>query len=150
MASAATMLAKGWRFALDDSGYNGLFDPCSNFLPVATVIATAKATATALYLQEAGDTSLISVNDIHQGQIGDCFLLASIGEIALWHPNFITSMIQPNANGTETVTLYLSASGTLPTYGTTSFKATTVTIDNTFPSNAVNNGASQGVVNGQK
>ena len=34
---------------------------------------------TALYLQEPGDTSLISVHDINQGQIGDCYLLSSIG-----------------------------------------------------------------------
>src|SRR6185312_17558519 len=47
-------------------------------------------------------------------------------------------------------TLHLAASGLLPTYGTTSFRTTTVTIDNTFPSNSVNNGASQDVVNGQK
>ena len=103
-----------------------------------------------LYLQEAGDASPISVNDINQGQIGDCFLLSSIGEIALFHPSAITNMIQANANGTETVTLYLAANGSLPTYGTTAFKATTVTVNNTFPSNAVNNGATQDVLNGQK
>jgi Ca2+-binding RTX toxin-like protein len=109
-----------------------------------------KATSTALYLQEAGDTSLISVNDIHQGQIGDCFLLASIGEIALWHPSAIMNMIHANADGTETVTLHLAASGQLPTYGTTQFRSTAVTITNAFPSNGVNNGATQDVVNGVK
>jgi Ca2+-binding RTX toxin-like protein len=112
--------------------------------------STPGTSATALYLQETGDTSVISVNDINQGQLGDCFLLSSIGEIALWHPGAIMNMINSNADGTETVTLYLAASGQLPTYGTTSFKSTTVTIDNTFPSNAVNNGATQDVVNGVK
>ncbi len=109
-----------------------------------------QASSTALYLQEAGDTSLISVRDINQGQIGDCFLLSSIGEIALWHPSAIMNMIHANADGTETVTLHLAASGQLPTYGTTQFKSTTVTINNTFPGNAVNNGATQDVVNGVK
>lgn len=122
--------------------------------PTSAVTTTsptaAMATSTALYLQEVGDTSLISVNDIHQGQIGDCFLLASIGEIALWHPSAIMNMIHANADGTETVTLHLAASGQLPTYGTTQFRATTVTVTNVFPSYAVNNGATQDVVNGAK
>src|SRR5262249_39635206 len=72
------------------------------------------------------------------------------GELALWHSSAIANMIHVNADGTETVTLYVAASGQLPTYGTTSFEPTSVTIDNTFPSNAVNNGASQGVVGSQK
>ena len=124
-------------------------------MPSASAAAAPPGTpgtgATALYLQEAGETSLISIYDINQGQIGDCFLLSSIGEIALWHPDAITNMITANANGTETVTLHLAASGQLPTYGTTSFKTTTVTVNNnTFLSDGVNSGATQDVVNGVK
>ena len=117
---------------------------------VATVTSTTAALTQVLYLTEPGDASAISVNDINQGQIGDCFLLSSIGELALFHPTAITNMIQANADGTETVTLYTAADGSLPTYGTTAFKATSVTVTNTFPSNAVNNGATQDVVGGQK
>ena len=104
-----------------------------------------------MYLTEPGDASAISVNDINQGQIGDCFLLSSIGELALFHPAAITNMITANANGTETVTLYDAANGSLPTYGTTSFKATSVTVTNSaFLSDGVNNGATQDVVGTQK
>jgi len=115
-----------------------------------TIVHATVSLTQVLYLQETGDPALISVSDINQGQIGDGFLLAAIGEIALFHPSAIMSMIYANADNTETVTLHLAASGQLPTYGTTSFRPTTVTIDNTFPSNSVNNGASQDVLNGQK
>ncbi len=115
-----------------------------------TVVQTATTPTSTLYLQEAGTASLISVSDINQGQIGDCFLLSSIGEIVLWHSSAIMNMITVNPDGTETVTLHLAASGQLPTFGTTSFKTTTVTVTNVFPSYAVNNGATQDVYNGQK
>ncbi len=115
----------------------------------STVLATTTLTQV-LYLQEASTASLISVSDINRGQIGDCFLLSSIGELALWHPGAITGMICTNSNGTETVTLNLAATGQLPSYFTTTFETTSVTINDTFPSNAVNNGATQDVLNGQK
>jgi hypothetical protein len=103
-----------------------------------------------LYLTEAGETGAINVADINQGQLGDCYLLSSIGEIALQKPTFISNMIHANANGTETVTLYEASNGRLPTFGTTAFKAISETVTNVFPSNAVNNGATQDVLHGQK
>jgi hypothetical protein len=114
-----------------------------------TVGATSTQ-AMALYLTESGTSSAISVSDINQGQIGDCFLLSSIGEIALDKPADITNMIKINANGTETVTLYEAANGSLPTYGTSAYKPVQITVTNVFPTNAANNGASQDVVNGTK
>ena len=112
---------------------------------VVPVAATSATLTDVLYLQEAGTTAPISVYDINQGQIGDCFLLSSIGEIALWHPSAIMNMIQANANGTETVTLYLASNGSLPNFGTTSYEATTITVTNTFLSDGVNSGATQDV-----
>jgi hypothetical protein len=103
-----------------------------------------------LYLQEAGDTCAINVNDLHQGQLGDCFLISAIGELALTHPDAISRMIKVNANGTETVTLYVGTNGRVAGYGATAFKATTVTIDNSFNSAGVNNRSTQNVMGGQK
>lgn len=122
-----------------------------------TVIAAASpggygggASKTALFLQEAGDTSAISVNDLHQGQLGDCFLITSVGELALTHPDSISRMIKVNANGTETVTLFVGTNGRVAGYGATAFKATSVTIDNNFSTAGVNNRSTQDVVAGQK
>jgi hypothetical protein len=117
---------------------------------VGTAIVGLSAPATVLYLQETGDSTVISINDIHQGQMGDCFLLSPIGELALMHPTAITNMIHVNADGTETVTLHLASNGSIPGYNTTVFKTVSITVNNVFPTYAVNNGASQDVVNGQK
>jgi hypothetical protein len=111
---------------------------------------TADTPTDTLYVPEPGDPSGISIDNINQGQIGDCFLLSSIGELALFHPASITDMIHVNANGTETVTLHEASSGTLPGFGTTSFDSVNVTVTNSFPGDAVNNGADQAVYGGYK
>jgi hypothetical protein len=111
---------------------------------------TAATPVDTLYLQEPGDTSAISVDDINQGQLGDCFILSPVGELALFHPASITQMIHANADGTETVTLYTASDGQLPGFGTTSFTPIGVTVTNSFPSDSVNNGVTQDVAGNQK
>jgi hypothetical protein len=115
----------------------------------AAVVAPPVPTQT-LYLTEPGNGAAISLNDIQQGQIGDCFLLSSIGEIALLRPSFISSMIHPNSNGTETVALYEASNGRRPGWSTTAFKTVSETVTNVFPSYSVNNGIGQDVVGSQK
>jgi Calpain family cysteine protease len=106
----------------------------------------AAPTTQTLYLTEAGNTAAVSVNDINQGQLADCFLLSSFGEEALFHQAAITKMIHDNGNGTEIVTLYVDKNGRLPGFSSTSFKSTAVTINNSFSGSSVNNGAKQDVV----
>jgi len=113
-----------------------------------TVGTTAEKMA--LYLTEAGNTSSVAMSDINQGQIGDCFLLSSIGEIVLTSPSFITNMITQNANGTETVKLYQFQTVKVGHSTVTQLVATTETVTNNFASYSVNNGASQDVVGGVK
>lgn len=149
---SAALSRDGWPaldlFQLPETGALGVSDGFGASL-ATNGVATAALTDV-LYLQEAGTTAAISVYDINQGQIGDCFLLSPIGEIALWRPSAITNMIHANANGTETVTLYVASNGSLPGYDTTGYKAVSVTVSNVFPTNTVNNGATQDVVNGQR
>jgi hypothetical protein len=125
-------------------------------LPDATAASTSISTtssADVLYLLQPGDPTAIDINDVNQGQIGDCFLLSSMCELALYDPNAIMNMIHANADGTETVTLYTNSDGSLvniSTYqspSTATFRAVSVTVNNTFPSDAVNN--DQPPVNGQ-
>jgi hypothetical protein len=136
----------------DEAGIQGQ-DGSNQFSALTLTLPTIPTTtgvAQTLYLQQSGDTSKVSVNDIHQGQLGDCFLLSSIGELALNAPNAIPNMIHANANGTETVTLYTDLLGRLPTFGTMLFKATSVTVNNSFSAASVNNGATQDVVGNLK
>ena len=105
----------------------------------------------ALYLTESGDKAAITMNDIHQGQMGDCFLVSPLGELAKTHPDAIRNMIHQNADGTETVTLYVpKTGGTMPMPGTSNLKPINVTVSNVFPNYSVNNGANQDVVGSQK
>jgi hypothetical protein len=145
----------------DIDGTSRAFD-LSTFRPDPVLIArTAGSAATAntagssdssqaLYLQEAGDTAPISVHDINQGQLGDCFLLAAFGELALQHPDAITNMIHVNRNGSETVTLYMDSDGQTPFFNTSAYKPTYVGVPNSFPSNSVNSGAGQATIGNQK
>jgi hypothetical protein len=48
-----------------------------------------------------------SANDINQGRIGDCYLLACLAEVASQHSSAITSMITDNGNGSYGVRFYV-------------------------------------------
>ncbi len=58
------------------------------------------------FLRGYGDVTAVHPNDLRQGQVGDCFLLAPLAAIATRDPSFIQNMIKDNGDGTYTVTFY--------------------------------------------
>jgi hypothetical protein len=61
--------------------------------------------------------------DVHQGAVGDCYFVATLGETALKSPSSITSMFIVNGDGTYTVRFfqngtprYVTVDPQLPTY----------------------------------
>lgn len=103
----------------------------------------------ALYLREAGSAAQVSMGDIHQGWgLGDCFMLSALSEIARQsviqgNASFIPRMIHPNADGSETVTLYALNAGR--------WGPVQQVVHNDFPAGGVNyTGSPHGVVGHQK
>ena len=52
----------------------------------------------------AGDPSDVRMDDLRQGRVGDCYLIASLQVLADRDPGVLRGMIVANANGTYTVT----------------------------------------------
>jgi hypothetical protein len=65
------------------------------------------------FAKGAGDSVDIALNDIKQGAIGDCFLMAAQGALASANPDTIRNAIRDNGDGTYTVTLYEKSGGFL-------------------------------------
>ena len=51
-----------------------------------------------------GDANEVDMNDVRQGQIGDCYVLSAIASVAKNDPEAIKRMIRDNGDGTYTVT----------------------------------------------
>jgi len=67
-----------------------------------------RPTASGTYRQFAGQLFVngVTYTDINQGQVGDCYLMASLAEVALRTPSAITNMFIVNGDGTYTVRLF--------------------------------------------
>ncbi|TBW38998.1 peptidase C2 [Siculibacillus lacustris] len=59
-----------------------------------------------------------TMNDVNQGFIGDCFLLASLAEVADQNSSLIKSMFTDNGNGSYGVKFYVNGSATWVTVNT--------------------------------
>ena len=62
------------------------------------------------------DANAIDPNDVKQGQLGDCYLLASMAAIARANPEAIRKLVSgPNSDGTFDVTIYSDTGGAFST-----------------------------------
>ena len=114
--SSATVLSE-----LSDKWFLGADDPSKtvSMSGSASFTVTYKASADPLY--GAGGPAM---SDINQGDLGDCYLLSSLAEVANQDPNAILSMITDNGNSTYGVRFnfggavyYVTVDNTLPDGG---------------------------------
>lgn len=89
-------------------------------------LGTDRPTAGGAYRQFAGQLFVngATYNDVRQGALGDCYFMASIGEVALKNQAAITNMFTVNGDGTYTVRFYQN--------GTAQY----VTVDSYLPTNS--------------
>jgi len=58
------------------------------------------------FVRGEGEAAGSDHSDVTQGQVGDCYLLASLAAISVADPGAIRRMVQTNPNGTYTVTFH--------------------------------------------
>jgi hypothetical protein len=61
----------------------------------------------AAFVKGEGDKAAVDSNDVRQGQLGDCYLMAGMASVARANPELIQKLIKDNGDGTFDVTLYL-------------------------------------------
>ena len=84
----------------------------------------------AAFVKGAGDVDAIDLNDVKQGQLGDCYLLSAMAAIARANPDVIRSLVSgPNPDGTFNVKIYSDTGGAFSTEWTPK----TVKVTPTFP-----------------
>jgi hypothetical protein len=82
-----------------------------------------------LFVKGAGDANEVDINDVQQGQVGDCYFVAVLAAIARVQPDFIKSMVKDHGDGTFTVTFH-TKQGFSGLFGSRSNQ--TVTVDSKF------------------
>ena len=80
------------------------------------------------FVQGAEDKQAVDPNDVAQGALGDCYLMAGMASVARADPGAIAKLIKDNGDGTYDVTLHLRKTATA------SPSPTVVTVDGRLPS----------------
>ena len=92
--------------------------PSANIAAVnGSNIATSYAAVNLPLFTAAGPKA----TDVNQGDLGDCYFLSALGEVAMQDPSLISSMIQSNGNNTWSVEFWING------------KADYVTVNNELP-----------------
>ena len=79
-------------------------------LPCSTVAMSGYSTFSVSYSADSAPlfgANGPSMNDINQGDLGDCYVMASLAEVAEQNPDIISSMFTSNGNGTYGVCFYV-------------------------------------------
>jgi len=58
------------------------------------------------FIQGSGDAHPADWNDIQQGNLGDCYFMSAMGEVAKQNPDVIQNAIKDNGDGSYTVRFY--------------------------------------------
>lgn len=87
----------------------------------------------------AGDGTGVHPNDISQGQLGDCYLLASLGAIALQNRSIIENAIRDNGDGTYTVTFHQRTNKSWYEFWRGEYETVEITVNNEFGTDANGN-----------
>lgn len=62
------------------------------------------------FVKGSGDENAVSPNDVAQGSLGDCYLIAGMAAVARANPDAIQKLIKDRGDGTFEVTLYIRRS----------------------------------------
>lgn len=76
-----------------------------------------------------GDGNPVHPNDVRQGGLGDCWVLAGLAAVARTHPDVVRNAVRDNGDGTYTVTFYEPRSW----YDPRGPKKVEVTVTSDFP-----------------
>ena len=88
-----------------------------------------------LYVRKPNESNAVKPSDVHQGNMGDCYFLASVAALAKTNPEMIKQMIQQNKDGSFTVRFtsqQVAPNKVFQSYNDLPIKDRFVTVQNNF------------------
>jgi len=79
-----------------------------------------------------GDGTAVHPNDITQGGLGDCWILSSLGALALQNRSIIENAVRDNGDGTYTVTFYEPTNAGWWAFWADDYRKVEITVNNEF------------------